>query len=170
MKVLVDYQIFLAQQYGGISNYHSKIHQLINEAESGNESTIIALGSNNKYIKSQLQLLKPLNNWGKRVLRSINQYTLERAMPRFDVFHPTYYDNYFLKSDRTPPFVITIHDLIPEKFFKDARGISLVNSKKNLIGKASKIIAISETTKRQILNFYDIDPDSITWFVSSSQC
>jgi len=161
MKVLVDYQIFLAQQYGGISNYHSKIHEMINGLESGDRSTIIALGSENKYIRNQLRLLRPLNVRGKRILTSINQYALEQSIPRYDVFHPTYYDNYFLKTEKMPPFVITVHDVIPEKYFKDERGYSLVRNKKNLISKAARIIAISETTKRQLLNFYDVDPSNI---------
>jgi len=161
MKVLVDYQIFLAQRYGGISNYHSRIHEMINGLESGHRSTIIALGSENKYIRNQLQLLRPLNVRGKRILTSINQYALEQSIPRYDVFHPTYYDNYFLKTEKMPPFVITIHDVIPEKYFDDERGLSLVRNKKNLIAKAARIIAISETTKRQLLNFYDIDPSNI---------
>ncbi|HXO75627.1 MAG TPA: glycosyltransferase family 1 protein [Puia sp.] len=161
MKVLVDYQIFLAQRYGGISNYHSKIHEMINGLESGDRSTIIALGSENKYIRNQLQLLRPLNVRGKRILTSINQYALEQSIPRYDVFHPTYYDNYFLKTEKIPPFVITIHDVIPEKFFTDERGLSLIRNKKNLIAKAARIIAISETTKRELLNYYDVDPSNI---------
>ncbi len=161
MKVLVDYQIFLMQRYGGISNYHSRIHEMVNGLDSGHQSTIIALGSENKYIRNQLQLLRPLNIRGKRILRSINQYALEQSIPRYDVFHPTYYDNYFLKAEKMPPFVITIHDVIPEKYFNDERGLSLVRNKKNLMAKATRIIAISETTKRQLLNFYDIDPSNI---------
>lgn len=164
MRVLVDYQIFLSQKYGGISNYHSIIHGTINRMQSDSVSTILALGSDNKYIKAQGGVLRPLNvrGQGKRILRSINQYALGLSLSKFDVFHPTYYDNYFLRSDRMPPFVITVHDVIPEKFFTDERSLSMIKNKKNLISRATNIIAISETTKKQLLNFYDVDPDNIT--------
>ena len=164
MRVLVDYQIFLSQKYGGISNYHSIIHRTINGMQSESVSTILALGSDNKYIKAQGGILKPLNirGKGKRILQSINQYALERSLPGYDVFHPTYYDNYFLDVEKMPPFVITVHDVIPERFFSDERSRLEIANKKNLINKATGIIAISETTKRQLMHFYDVAPESIT--------
>jgi glycosyltransferase involved in cell wall biosynthesis len=161
MRVLVDHQIFLRQKYGGISNYHSIIHRMINEMQSEYESTIMALGSNNKYIKGQLSLLKPLNIRGKQILRSINEYASELFISKYDVFHPSYYDNYFLNARRIPPVVLTVHDVIPERFFTDERGVALINNKKNLIYKADRIIAISETTKKGIVDFYHIDADKI---------
>src|ERR1700743_626813 len=100
-------------------------------------------------------MLRPLNVRGKRILRSINQYALEQSIPRYDVFHPTYYDDYFLKTDKMPPFVITVHDVIPEKNPADQRWSTLIRNKQKLIPKAARIISISETTKRQLLNFYD---------------
>lgn len=162
MRVLVDYQIFLSQKYGGISNYHSVIHQTINEMQNDSVSTILALGSDNRYIHAQGGILKPLNirNRGKNILRSINQYALKGSLSKYDVFHPTYYDNYFL-NEKTPPVVVTIHDVIAEKFFTDDNGKRMIREKKNVIGKASAIIAISETTKKQLLNFYPLDPDNI---------
>ena len=34
----------------------------------------------------------------------------------FDVFHPTYYDLYFLNYIKKKPFVVTIHDTIYEVY------------------------------------------------------
>ena len=34
----------------------------------------------------------------------------------FDVFHPTYYSDYFLSHLNGKPFVLTIHDMIPELY------------------------------------------------------
>jgi glycosyltransferase involved in cell wall biosynthesis len=158
----VDHQIFLSQRFGGISNYHSIIHQTINDGQAADRSTILALGSNNEYLEGKMAFLKPLNVRGKKVLRAINERTVSRMMPSFDVFHPSYYDNYFLTVASKPPFVLTVHDMIPEKnFYHDDIGRTLISNKKNLIYKAARIIAISEATKKDLLSFYDIDPDRI---------
>jgi len=158
----VDHQIFLSQRFGGISNYHSIIHQTINDGQAADRSTILALGSNNEYLDTKMAFLKPLNIRGKKVLRVINERTVTRMMPSFDVFHPSYYDNYFLTVAGKPPFVLTVHDMIPERnFYHDDIGRTLISNKKNLIYKAARIIAISEATKKDLLSFYDIDPDRI---------
>ncbi|MDR0868571.1 MAG: glycosyltransferase family 4 protein [Planctomycetota bacterium] len=81
----------------------------------------------------------------------------------FDVFHPTYYDPYFL-AYLHKPFVLTIHDMIHEKFpayfnQNDKTGFN----KKNLALKSSKIIAISASTKNDILALYpEIAAEKIT--------
>jgi len=158
----VDHQIFLSQRFGGISNYHSIINQTINDGQAADRSTILALGSNNEYLEGKMAFLKPLNIRGKKVLRAINERTVSRIMPSFDVFHPSYYDNYFLSVAGKPPFVLTVHDMIPERnFYHDDIGLTLISNKKNLINKASRIIAISEATKKDLLSFYDVDPDRI---------
>ena len=162
MKILVDHQIFLSQKYGGISNYHSTIHQMINDMQTEHSSTILALGADNEYVDPQLNILRPLNIRGKKILRAINQHTMSRLMRGFDLFHPSYYDNYFLQWRQQLPFVLTVHDMIPERnFFYDQIGLDLIKSKKNLVYKAARLIAISEATKADMLEFYDIDPNRI---------
>ena len=81
---------------------------------------------------------------------------------RFNVFHPTYFDTYFLKYLRAKPFVLTIYDMIHEKFpfYHDPKDI-IAKNKKALVKKAAKIIAISENTKKDIVVIYHIDPNKI---------
>jgi glycosyltransferase involved in cell wall biosynthesis len=70
------------------------------------------------------------------------------------VLHPTYYDPYVLK-EKVKPLIITVHDMIhelfPEYFSRDKKTI---HNKEVMIFKADKIIAISESTKNDILKFY----------------
>jgi glycosyltransferase involved in cell wall biosynthesis len=75
---------------------------------------------------------------------------------KFDVFHPTYYNPYFLGKLKKP-YVITVHDMIHEKFeswIKDRKTIEL---KRKSITNASKIIAISENTKKDVMDIYGIE-------------
>jgi glycosyltransferase involved in cell wall biosynthesis len=80
----------------------------------------------------------------------------------YDIFHPTYYDPYFLKFLDVKPFVLTIydmiHDIYPEMFSSRDR---TAERKKLLAQKATRIIAISENTKRDIIRFFDIDENKI---------
>lgn len=88
---------------------------------------------------------------------AINRKECIKALEKqdYDIFHPTYYDPYFLEYIGKKPFVLTIHDMIHEKypeFFNDADKI--IKNKKILAGKAAKIIAVSHKTKEDIVEFY----------------
>lgn len=94
----------------------------------------------------------------------INQRESVRMLDKqdFDIFHPTYYDPYFMKSLEKKPFVLTVHDMIHEiypDFFSPYDRTK--EGKKQLIENASSIIAISESTKRDILKLFHVDPDLI---------
>ncbi|MBD3328963.1 glycosyltransferase [Candidatus Dojkabacteria bacterium] len=80
----------------------------------------------------------------------------------YDILHPTYYDPYFLEHIDNKPYVITvfdfIHEIFPEYFpLSDPTSIY----KKKILGKASKLIAISEQTKMDLIKFYEIPEDKV---------
>ena len=85
---------------------------------------------------------------------------LEQPTPY--IFHPTYYDPYFLNHIGSHPYVITVHDMIYELFphyFPDSEEI--IAAKKEIITKATRIIAISENTKKDIIKLLNINPQKI---------
>jgi glycosyltransferase involved in cell wall biosynthesis len=80
----------------------------------------------------------------------------------FDVFHPTYYDPYFLEH-LNKPLVITIHDLIYElfpEFFPPSD--KTAQQKGILIRKADHIITVSNNTKLDLIKHYGIDESKIS--------
>lgn len=78
---------------------------------------------------------------------------------QFDVFHPTYFDDYFLRYIKDTPWVLTIHDMIPELFgFQHWQ----IEQKKKLAPLASHIVAVSERTKQDIVNILNIPPEKIS--------
>jgi glycosyltransferase involved in cell wall biosynthesis len=81
----------------------------------------------------------------------------------FDIFHPTYYDPYFLPHLHGRPFVLTVHDMIheivPELFSPDD---STSSWKAMLAMKASRVITVSENTKRDLMRFCSIDDSNIS--------
>ena len=100
-----------------------------------------------------------------RRLRIINQPESIRLLKKqgFDIFHPTYYDPYFLKHLQRKPFVLTVHDMIHELFpAHSSSSDPTVKWKKEVIEQADRIIAISENTKKDILKFTNIEQNRIS--------
>lgn len=169
MKIIYDYQAFSMQSYGGISRYFCEI---INEFNNNIdiEYEIPILLSNNYYINSIKETNKFFPNKsfkGKnRIMAMVNKNHSKRFIKNESqkyIFHPTYYDPYFLELIGNNPFILTIHDMIHEiykgvYFDKDDK---IINYKKTLALKAKKIIAISENTKNDIIRFYGIEEEKI---------
>jgi glycosyltransferase involved in cell wall biosynthesis len=164
MKIFFDHQKFSTQKYGGISRYFANIIEEIKKTE-GFEYLLGVLNSQNYYIKNEAQLLKnsPLasilnSGEGKRTFKT-NEWYCNYLLKQnnFDVFHPTYYDQYFIKNLKKP-FVTTIHDMtyerLPEYFWVMD---PLTTQKRISVERADKIIAISETTKKDLLKYIDTD-------------
>lgn len=81
---------------------------------------------------------------------------------KFDVFHPTFFDDYFLPHLNGKPFVLTIHDMIPElypQYF--ARDDFQIEKKKILAPKAAAIVAVSETTKKDIVRLLNVPEEKV---------
>jgi len=80
------------------------------------------------------------------------------------IFHPTFFSDYYIETIKCTqtPLVVTIYDLIHEKFdeFFD-RDDMVIQNRKRILGSASKVIAISESTKRDLIDWYEIPPQSI---------
>lgn len=96
----------------------------------------------------------------------------------FDVFHPTFFDNYFLGRLRERPFVLTVFDMIPERFPELFPRRTLyqrrvtgrwIDNKARLVRHAACVIAISEQTKSDLVAFYGIDAARVhvTWLAGS---
>jgi glycosyltransferase involved in cell wall biosynthesis len=166
IKIFFDYQTFVNQEYGGISRY---FNELINSFDNSNviNATLV---TNNYYLLSNTVKKYKTFFPNKRIkgkiifLSLINKiYSIYKINQKdFDVFHPTYYDNYFLKKIKYKPFVLTVFDMIHEKFpenFPKSDKTSI--NKKILADKASKIIAISQSTKDDLISLFNINPSKI---------
>jgi len=175
MRVLYDYQMFTIQKYGGISRY---FFELIKRG-SDTQGNTVSLGlkfSNNAYLnKESTKGLYPFFLHTQfysrdRLHELINkQYSIFKIRSGdFDVLHPTFYDPYFLEFLKPKkPFVVTcydmIHEIFGEKFPQLVSGIgaNVIANKRKLLTTATKIIAISEQTKQDIINTYNIDGKKI---------
>lgn len=168
MKILYDYQIFI-QEYSGIPRYFYELIKNFNKNQDLDIAKFL-LFSNNRYIsdKKDIDHIRFLPNYkfrGKqRLISSINKFfsIMNIKKQKFDVFHPTYYDPYFLDYIGNKPFVLTVCDMIHEKF-KDMfpANDKTTKNKRTLCEKSSKIIAISENTKKDLIKLFSIEESKI---------
>jgi len=188
MKILYDHQIFTLQKYGGISRYFSELMARFSKDPATDYSLALRF-SFNEHI---LGLPQPDAHWSRKssiclhpharslvktavqyehiryvltnALLYVNQKESERLLKKqdFDLFHPTYYDPFFLKYLQKKPYVITVYDMIHEIFPENfPSGDPISSWKKQVLEHADGIIAISESTKADIIHFFHIDPDRI---------
>ncbi len=170
MKVLLDPQIFNDQKFGGISRYFAEVLiELKNDPKVEVDFPIVY--TNNFHLKEVYniegdgksgfyKMLSGISFLKKKYTKKLHRYNIKRTEKHlknqnFDVFVPTYYGTYFLKDIGKKSFVLTVYDMIhevlPQYFTKDK---FTVKNKLELMEKATKIIAISESTKNDILKIY----------------
>jgi len=125
----------MTNNYGGVARYFCELVNGLNN-DKNVVSKINLLISNNPEILStktiyHLNILPNINFKGYyRVINYINKlYTISKLKNKdYDIFHPTYYDPYFLEYLDNVPYVLTVYDMIHEKFqdtVNDAKEISL---------------------------------------------
>lgn len=172
---LYDHQIFSVQKYGGISRYYIELLREFSNREDI-EAQLAIKYSSNEYLKDTEYNIKKIPKLNKCSIESKINYGLNLANSigrlkdlDYDVFHPTYYDPYFINFVSNKPVVVTVYDLIHERFpcyfNKAARNTTM---KKKVIERADKIIAISESTKTDLINLLGVNADKIQVIYLSS--
>ncbi len=175
MKILFDHQVFSWQKMGGISRYFAEI---IRGATAAGHDAFLPENfySSNTHLEEILgkkpHEISPRNFKGKTFIQNmLGRAASRRAIleQKPDVFHPTYFDDYFLQTveKQRVPFVLTVHDMIHEKFRHGNAGYFsidkfVVPGKKLLAERAAAIIAVSENTRADLLEIYPkIDPKKV---------
>lgn len=162
MKVLYDAQIFTSQKFGGISRYFV---ELLRNMPRDISTDVAVRFSHNVYIND----VRPVRDFPsvpfkKDIVKHLNNRRSALMVGRgdFDVFHPTYYNPYFLKR-LNRPYVITVHDMIHERFPESFSKTDATRANKRLtVMNAAGIIAISESTKRDLIEMYGLPEERIT--------
>lgn len=169
VKILYDHQCFVQQQFGGVSRYHYQLIKELNKLQD-DEATLSLKFSNNFYINEDksfdVKKFFPNNKFyfKRTILDLINRISTSRILKEgdYDIFHPTYYNPYFLNHINNKPFVLTVYDSIHEKYPEIINAIDkTLEHKKLLLSKANLIIAISESTKNDLIQLYNIPVEKI---------
>lgn len=167
MKILYDHQMFTLQKYGGVTRY---FFDLITNLPHGYEYELPIKFSENQYLSdglsSRCKNISYISSFRvkRRIYYFFNNLLSKRAINSnaYDLFHPTYYDTYFLQ-DINKPLIITIHDMIHEKYPDYFKSYDNTSEKKLLLcRKADHIISVSENTKKDLVDLFGIHPDKIS--------
>lgn len=179
MKILYDYQAFDIQRSGGVSNVFS---MLVEEVAKREEIALGIASTQNLYMLAQgypscETTLKRLIDGGKMNpdtktddidWKKVNQIFSRNAIKRadYDVFHPTHYNPYFLEYMPNIPYVVTVHDLAFERMrdyiqFNEQMCLDDFKNREEIMAHASKVVAISEATKKDIIDIYKVPESKI---------
>lgn len=170
-KILYDHQMFTFQRFGGVTRYFADLMYNLPQNEfladvpmKYCENHYVTETYGNKYDK----LPFPENYRIRRRLYELaNDFISKKAIKNddYDIFHPTYYNPYFLNAlkKRQKPLVLTIHDMTFERFPQEVLIYDkTILNKKRLVQEADHIIAVSENTKKDIIDILGIAPSKIS--------
>lgn len=164
--ILYDNQAFDLQRFGGISRYFCEImHRLHINYDISVRYSINYYITHWSLGKHQIPLPRFIFKNYRKYFQLKNRELTKRLLQttsRPYLFHPTYYDPSFLEYIGEHPYIITVHDMTHEKlphYFSDAEIVT--KNKREVITRANRIIAISENTKKDIVELLHINPDKI---------
>lgn len=167
VRLLFDHQIFDAQAYGGISRY---FYELISRASRDPRlRTQVFMGAFiNQYGTEKLSfdrffgVKRPVIKKTGRIFGHVNQALFRNITSSWapDLYHMTYFRN--LKPKFKARTVLTVYDMIHEiypKYFPDTDPTRA--QKRWAVDSADRLIAISHSTKNDIVRLYGTSPEKI---------
>ncbi len=170
-KILYDHQMFTFQRFGGVTRYFADLMYNLPQNEfiadvpmKYCENHYITETYNHKFDKFSF----PRNyRIRRRLYELVNDFISRKAIldSNYDIFHPTYYNTYFLGAlkKRQKPMVLTIHDMTFERFPQEVLVYDkTIQNKRRLVSEADHIIAVSENTKKDIVDILGISPSKIS--------
>lgn len=168
MRIVYDHQIFAFQEYGGVSRYYYELASRMAKYE-GCDVSVHAPLYVNRYLQHNdkfkiIGIHVPSIPITGRAINLFNAVTgrmlIRGCMP--DIIHETYYARYGSAPAKAKT-VITVHDMIHEKFrdgFPSRDKTS--QNKERAVKRASHIICISENTKNDLINLFNVNPHKIS--------
>jgi len=166
MKVNFDSQIFTLQEYGGISRYICSLASHLADIEGINANIVAPV-----YINAYLDKLPKQQVFGIKIPRIpkagklvhlfsllLARFTIVRQAPQ--IIHETYFSPKWL-APKAIPTVLTVYDMIDELFASKVLNKHL-DWKRIASQKADHIICISECTRKDLINLYDLPEDKVS--------
>ena len=167
MKILFDYNVFCIQKIGGVSKYFLEIFSIIRRHH---DTKIVAPIHINDYLSDYKNKnvfcffkLKKQYRFTGTITYFINSIIFKLSVKIFkpDIIHLTYFSKK-IGFSKNCKIIITVYDLIHEIFEDDFKFGYPKKFKKDYISAADHIICISQNTKKDLINFYDVQDKKIS--------
>jgi len=158
VKIIYSNTIFFYQKSGGISRYFTNLAEQLSKCKV--HPLIIAPLSKNLYLKNFKKkkisfYLKRFPNW--KIFEKINYFFFKYISIKYrpDIIHETYFNkvNFSFFDDKIK--ILTIYDLIHEKFKKMYSNQNVPN-KLDIIDYVDHFICISKKTQKDFIKYYKV--------------
>lgn len=169
IKVLFDEQIFLMQEFGGISRYFV---ELIKQFEEHPELGIEPILNMDKAVNNLIIANYPPNRI-KKIRPGLQQYlSLMRAAikrrpltPGVDIVHWTFYAPGFRSRFKAIPKAVTLYDMIPELVGGRGKFGNPHLLKRKFIQAANIIFSISNCSTQDMNQHYGLRSEAVTTYL-----
>lgn len=168
MKLVYDHQVFSLQDAGGASRYHFELAFHLSSVANVHVTAYIGFNrSVHRWKELRVRGVRVLS-YGTRMRPGLVRYGVNEAIMsttcmiegQYDIYHPTLYRHMpLIKSRRV---VATHHDCVHERFpqlFPKRKRVML--AKKRLYEKADAIICVSESSRNDLMQFYDVAHEKV---------
>lgn len=168
MKIVFDAQVFVEQEYGGISRYVCALASHLARLPEMEVKIVAPL-----HINAYLRALPGDIAAGRYIARLPKTARMIKMLGSAlcgplaslidpDLVHETYYAERELCRARVP-HVLTVYDMIEERFPESFPvGYSLTHRKRCAAKRADHVFCISENTRRDLLDMYKFPEDKVS--------
>ncbi len=173
MKIHIDGIIYGLQKTGGISRYFNEYLSLLGNLNDKinieimlpkKPRGVLPKAKNINIIFGKHLNTRYHNRVSRYLAQFINKYTENKYWGKITegIFHSTYFTTY---KNLKIPQVLTIHDMTYEKFpafFNKKPDMEFIKRKKRCVDSSDAIICVSEHTRQDVINYYDIDKNKVS--------
>ncbi len=175
MRIAININELTLKQETGVKVYAREIVRALAEIDRENEYILYISELPKKELSSEASELSSFlgnlnNNFNLKIAKSFLPFWTYLKLPREikkdkpDVFFMPIQSAPFLSKPKNIKMIVTVHDLafliFPEHFTEKDRFLLNFHTKR-AVQMADKIIAPSETTKKDLVKFYKIDKNKI---------
>jgi mannosyltransferase len=155
--ITLDCVIFGLQSFGGISNYWSKLVQHISADLAG--VTRLILPKHMRYRDFDDAYLRGVLSLREGLDTRIGRYLPVATNAVEDIFHTSYYR---IPIQKPRNYVVSVYDFTYERYRTGFPRLVHARQKSASIRRADTVLCISESTRRDVLEFLpDIDPSKL---------
>lgn len=166
MRVLIDHQVSSLHDTGGVARYSYELGRYLSCTDGVDVELAVGLNSSIYPFAALTGNASRIYQRRTKMRAGVPRYVANELLTnalgvirgRFDIYHSTYYRAAPLVRCRR--LVATHYDCIHEIFPEMFRNTKLIVAcKTRLYSKADVIICISESSRKDLLHYYSVDPE-----------
>lgn len=163
MRIFYDHQVFSLQDAGGVSRYHYELIRNLQSLSAVHIQLFMGINASVMPFSELRNLQTRITSWRTAirpgyVRYAVNEMTstvMAQLQGSFDIYHPMLYRA--LPFVRRRRLVVTHHDCTHERFPQMFHNASFImERKRKLFSQADAILCVSESSRRDLLSFYDV--------------